>query len=805
MGICNTTKQIDEKNLNNGKGTVKYDFIMKASKSVCRLYNKDNNEYATGFFMDIYPSFKCLLTNYKVITQNMIDSNSVIKISNNSGVNEELKLNKNERYIKCLEIYDITIIQIKASDKIYKYFDSLKPDLNYKNIPTAITEDILNVFCLHFPQGKDIVESVGTITKISRSNFTISITTGYGSLGCPVILTSNSNVIGINKLGKNITENYGTFIGVIFDEINKDIKNGSINIDANSQRHLLSEISNWEMNKKAAAHNEENIISSKIYIDNENINKDILIINSYEEYLRRKQSNNCAEELKNEKEIKECEIKIDDKLFNFSYTYKFDTVGEHTIIYKFKKNLTNLSCLFCDCSLITSIDLSHFNAEDVIYMGWMFYECLSLTNIDLSNFNTYNTIDMRFMFCFCKSLIKLDLSDFNTENVTDMNGMFAFCSLLNNLNLSNFNTKNVAIMSMMFTECKSLTELNLSNFDTQNVINMKSMFAECLNLKKLNLSSFNTKNVTNMEEMFLLCNSLVELDLSNFDTKKVTNMTEMFCFCSSLRDLDISNFDIQNVKKMDKMFYGCISLKKDKLNKLKNHVFIYSGNINNKGGIPYNKFDKITQNNPPNQNSLNKNIGTNPNPQKNEVNINNEDSLLGNIIDKLGITERKLFLQALGMGINQDMEHIQRHQLEFLFIPNTISELYSKGKINDNIMMNPSSWINYEPYPGFIDPRFLDKILVQKKSFKSGLIKFIFTFPPPRVGDECFFAILYFDEYKNSDYFTLELEFGNDFGTQNGTGLVCGQKEFQHLNYFTICKTNLEDFENIVRKLYPEY
>ena len=200
MGICDTTKQIDEKNLNNGKGTVKYDFIMKASKSVCRLYNKANNEYATGFFMDIYPSFKCLLTNYKVITQNMVDSNSVIKISNNSGVNEELKLNKNERYIKCLEIYDITIIQIKASDKIYKYFDSLKPDLNYKNIPTAITEDILNVFCLHFPQGKDIVESVGTITKISRSNFTISITTGYGSLGCPVILTSTSNVIGINKL-----------------------------------------------------------------------------------------------------------------------------------------------------------------------------------------------------------------------------------------------------------------------------------------------------------------------------------------------------------------------------------------------------------------------------------------------------------------------------------------------------------------------------------------------------------------------------------------------------------------------------
>jgi len=745
MGICDT-KPEDEKKI--GDRTVKFGIIMKVSKSVCRLYNKANNEYATGFFMDIYPSFKCLLTNYKVITQNMVDSNSVIKISNNSGVNEELKLNKNERYIKCLEIYDITIIQIKESDKINKYFDSLKPDFNFKNIPTEITEDILNVFCLHYPKSQKIEESSGKIIKISWYNFIHTVATEYGSLGCPIILSNTSNVIGINKLGKNINENYGTFIGIIFDEVYKDIKNGLVRVNSSTPELYFILGSNSSV---------QNIITSKINIDNENINKDVLIINSYEEFSRRADLKNCPKELYNEKEIKECEIKIDDKLINFSYTYKFDTVGEHTIIYKFKKNLTNLSCLFCDCSLITSIDLSNFNAENVKYMRLMFFGCKSLTNIDLFNFNTSNTIDMMSMFAFCSSLINLDLSDFNTENVESMELMFSFCSSIRNLNLSNFNTK--------------------------NVISMAAMFSQCSNLRTLNLSSFNTENVEDMKAMFSFCNSLINLDLSNFNTRNVTNMSEMFALCSSLRDLDLSNFEIKNVKNMDKMFYGCISLRKDKLNKLKNYVIIYSENKNNKKESP------------------SKNIG-----QKDSETNNNEDRNLffGDMNDKFQLNEPEFFIQSFIKQQMNDPEHIQRYHLEFNFIPNIISELYSKGEINDNIIMNPPSWINYEIEPGKMNPRFLEKIAIQKKKLKNGKTKFIIIFPPPIYGLECFFAILYFDKYRNSSYYTLELEFGNDMGSPKNTGLVCGQKGLKHLNYATICKANLEDFENVVSKLYDE-
>ena len=793
MGICADKGPNDEKKIRDAIGTINYDIINKTSKSICKLFNKETKEYATGFFMDIYPTFKCLLTNYKVITQNMIDSNSIIEISNDSGVKGEIKLNKNERYIKCFEKYDITIIQIKQLDKFNKYFDSLQPDMNYKILPKQIIPDIKDIFSLHYQQPEKIATSVGKIIKISHFEFIHSLSTGNGSLGCPIILSSSSKVLGINKLGKNIADNYGTFIGVIYEEINKDISKGLINININLPEH----------NFICQSNNSQNIITAKIYINNENINKDVLIINSSEEFLRREQSNN-ENELKNEMEIKDCEITIDDKLINFSYTFNFKEVGEHTIIYKFRNKLKNLSNIFSGCSLLTNIDLSNFDAENVEYMGWMFYECSSLNSIDFSNFDTGNAIDMRFMFGFCSSLTKLDLSDFNTEKVIDMRCMFTFCTSLRNLDLTNFNTKNVFNMSMMFCNCCSLEDLNITNMNTQNVTNMELMFSQCSKLKQLNLSSFDTKNVKTMKGMFFLCDSLTDLDLSHFDTRKVTNMNQMFCGCVMLKNLDVSNFDIQNVKDLNQIFYACSSLRKDKLNKLKSYAFNLFGKQKNNGENPYNK---ITQNNPKqnNQRQSNKFNGKNPN----NIGINNEKNKdvlnMSDMFIQLGINEDKFLKMLLMNSLSRDMSHIQRHQTEFNLIPNIISVLYSKGKIDDNIMMNPSSWINYEKLPGSINPRFLEQILIKKKELKSGVTKFILIFPPPKVGTECFFAILYFDEFKRPDYFTLELEFGNDFGTQNGTGLVCGQKEFQHLNYYTICKANLEDFENIVRKLYPEY
>ena len=120
--------------------------------------------------------------------------------------------------------------------------------------------------------------------------------------------------------------------------------------------------------------------------------------------------------------------------------------------------------------------------------------------------------------------------------------------------------------------------------------------------------------------------------------------------------------------------------------------------------------------------------------------------------------------------------------------------------------MNPLQWENYlKGQRVLVDPKFFKKISVQKKLLENGVTKFIFIFPTPTIGTESFYAILYFDKFKNYQYYTLELEYGNDFNCPKGSGLVCGQKGHQHLNFNTFCKVNLNDFENCVNILYNKY
>ena len=182
--------------------------------------------------------------------------------------------------------------------------------------------------------------------------FKHNLDTKPGSSGSPIILLNSLKVIGIHKSGDSDTNksiNYGTFIGEIF-------KN---NINKNIYKNI-----------------NENYIISEIYISKDNINKDIQIINSYEEVFR---NNNFTikEEYKNEKEIKECIIEINNEKILFSYKYKFKKEGKYKIKYSFHNLLTNCN--------------------------YMFYNCWNLTNLDLSNFNTQNVKDMSCMFSNCKA------------------------------------------------------------------------------------------------------------------------------------------------------------------------------------------------------------------------------------------------------------------------------------------------------------------------------------------------------------------------------------------------------------------
>ena len=140
-----------------------------------------------------------------------------------------------------------------------------------------------------------------------------------------------------------------------------------------------------------------NYIKAEIQIKNTDVKEKIRIINSFEHYKSIKKFKDTKDDCKfeNEKEIKEnCEIKINDKIIPFNYFHKFKKKGKYTIEYIFKKDITNMSYMFCECELLQNIDFSHFNTKNVTNMGALFFKCTSLTNINLTNVNTENVSDM---------------------------------------------------------------------------------------------------------------------------------------------------------------------------------------------------------------------------------------------------------------------------------------------------------------------------------------------------------------------------------------------------------------------------
>ena len=480
----------------------------KAKKSICKIIIKNNegNGYATGFFMEINDNQKYLITNYHVISQETLNEDIEIEIYNHN----KMKLNFNNRDIKYFpKPRDITIIEIKNNDSIYNDIEFLDYDYNYKK--GYIKYKNARIITLEHPLGKSAHFAIGRIININNFEFDHSIPTEKGSSGCPIMLyTEDINliqVIGIHKKA-NYSNNFncGTFIGEIFN--NENIKENN--------NHIIAEFD----------------------IKDDDINKEIGIINSYEENQRLRKHQKIEFELMNEKEIKDCEIRINDILIPFNYYYKFPNKGKYII----KSTFNNY----------------------FIKTNYMFSRCSSFTNINLSNFNTQNVINMNNMFSFCSSLTNINLSNFNTQNVNNMESMFYECSSLTNINLSNFNTQNVTDMKGMFSNCSSLIDIDLSNFNTQNVTDMSFMFYECSSLKNINLSSFNTQNVTLMNDMFSFCSSLTNINLSNFNTQNVIDMHGLFWGCLSLTHINLSNFNTQNVKDMSFIFPGS-SLRKENI------------------------------------------------------------------------------------------------------------------------------------------------------------------------------------------------------------------------------------------------
>ena len=92
------------------------------------------------------------------------------------------------------------------------------------------------------------------------------------------------------------------------------------------------------MNDYQIKNEDNNYIISEIIIKDEDVNKDIRILNSHEELLRTNPDSKLNDKIyNNEDEIKKCEIHINDVLIPFNYFHKFKTKGKYIIKYIYLK------------------------------------------------------------------------------------------------------------------------------------------------------------------------------------------------------------------------------------------------------------------------------------------------------------------------------------------------------------------------------------------------------------------------------------------------------------------------------------
>ena len=145
--------------------------------------------------------------------------------------------------------------------------------------------------------------------------------------------------------------------------------------------------------------------------------------------------------------------------------------------------------------------------------------------------------------------------------------------------------------------------------------------------------------------------------------------------------------------------------------------------------------------------------------------------------------------------------YINRYDFEFDFLPNVLPALYQKDQIDDYVMTHPFEWKKILIKMGVRSDFGIEKIMVEKEVSEDKNIKFIFTFPKPKVVPECFYALLIFDTNKDWNYYTLELDFGSSIVFKEGGGVICGQRGSSHLNYGRRCKDDVKEFVGRVQDI----
>ena len=586
--------------------------------SICKIYN---GKQGTGFFIKIPFNdiqLPVLITNNHIIDENDYINKKIITIyigNENNGQN--LKLDEKRKFYTNKN-YDTTIIEIKEDIDGIKNFLILDDkiieclSMNKDEISEFLKNIYLNksIYILNYPEGKEIVASIGQPAKFIGHEINHKCNTKTGSSGSPILLCENQKVIGVH-FGLSNDFNKGIFI--IYSIINFNQENNYKSKNSIDLLHKDNENSILEKNKSI----NESLNSNEIQLKAEKYMKNIKLINLLGNQYIEKNKVNCElgniqyEEnwSKNEFNIekigetayklyqmcKDIKSGIDfDKIKYFKKEYEkyhdriienifhienIGTTSEIGVICKVRKplslDLEEIPLIIISSKLLSvkNIIIGNKKIDDLINRDRFIKKerdfDFKINDNNIIYKNKYIIIIRIFsnwlVDRFFNNCIYLD--DFNDIPIKEINYNHIISLgqneilLVFKINLSDIDKK----IYFVYNEKKYLYESIIEGEENNN--HKKYFIPKKEGIYKVKLIFKNT--IKDCNNMFCNLENLVYADLSHLDTKNVDDMSFMFYYCKNLKRINLSSFKTQNVTDMSYMFCGCSRLEKIDLSSFK--------------------------------------------------------------------------------------------------------------------------------------------------------------------------------------------------------------------------------------------
>ena len=263
MGVSSSTIS-KEKGLKDAPDPIPTDILKiilrQAEETICKIKYNDER-CGTGFFClipfpDKFNLLPVLITSNHVLDRNDILKDKKIEFSiDNDKIEKEFIIDET-RKTYTNEEYDITIVEMKKEDNL-NFNQFLEIDENIFELEKYDNYRQKSIYLIYYPNGNKSTYASGKIQKIDEDdNYNIyhRCSTSPGSSCCPIINLNNNRVIGVHKASdKKEDYNLGTIIKPPIKQFYEEYKKNKNN----------------------------NYIIAEIQIEDEDINKDIRIINSF--------------------------------------------------------------------------------------------------------------------------------------------------------------------------------------------------------------------------------------------------------------------------------------------------------------------------------------------------------------------------------------------------------------------------------------------------------------------------------------------------------------------------------------------